>query len=63
MHQHDESSSTDVVYTPGEADKKDGRYMVDNLLLEVLKRWQRDTYFSCVCVLHILSRSECVNPA
>lgn len=47
VHQHDESSSTYVVYTPGEADKKDGRYMVDNLLLEVLKKWHRKTYFSC----------------
>lgn len=38
MHQHDESSNTDIVHTPGEADEEDGRYMMDNLLLKVLKR-------------------------
>lgn len=38
VHQHDESSSTDVVNTPGEADEEDGRYMVNYLLLEVLNR-------------------------
>ena len=37
MHQHDEGSSTDVVHTPREADEEDGCYMVDYLLLEVLK--------------------------
>lgn len=46
MYQHDESSSTDVVNTPGEADEQDGRYVVNNLLLEVLKtvthsEWRR----------------------
>lgn len=41
MYQHDESSSADVVNTPGEADEQDGRYMVNNLLLEVLKRVTR----------------------
>lgn len=41
MNQHDESSSSDVVNTPGEADEEDGRYMVNDLLLEVLKRWRQ----------------------
>lgn len=36
MHEHDESSSTDVVHTPGEADEEDGGHVVDDLLLEVL---------------------------
>lgn len=49
MHQHDECSSTDVVHTPGEADEQDGRYVVDDLLLEVLNREQMDTHV-CVCV-------------
>lgn len=38
VYQHDESSCADVVNTPWEADEEDGRYMVNNLLLEVLKR-------------------------
>lgn len=38
MHEHYERSSSDVVDTPGEADEEDSRYMVDNLLLEVLQR-------------------------
>lgn len=38
MYQHDESSSTDVVNAPREADEQDGRYVVNNLLLEVLER-------------------------
>lgn len=38
MYQHDESSSTDVVHAPGEADEQDGRYVVNDLLLEVLKK-------------------------
>lgn len=38
VHQHDESSSTDVINAPGEADEEDSCYMVNNLLLEVLKR-------------------------
>lgn len=37
VHQHDESPSADVVDTPGEADKEDGGYMVNYLLLEVLR--------------------------
>lgn len=37
MHQHDKSSSTDVINTPGEADEEDGGYMVNYLLFEVLK--------------------------
>lgn len=41
VNQHDESSSSDVVNTPGEADEEDGRYMVNDLLLEVLKRWRQ----------------------
>lgn len=46
MHEHDESSSTDVVHTPGEADEEDGRYVVDDLLLEVLdnRTWWRQTW-------------------
>lgn len=35
MHQHDESSSTDVVNAPGEADEEDGCHMVNYLLIEV----------------------------
>lgn len=71
MHQHDESSSTDVVNTPGEADEEDGRYMVNNLLLEVLKRGRhgkkrhgsyaekRKMYciYVCVCVFYVLTGS------
>lgn len=38
VYQHDESSSTDVVNAPREADEQDGRYVVNNLLLEVLKK-------------------------
>lgn len=38
MNQHDKSSSTDVVDTPGKADEEDGRNMVNYLLLKVLKR-------------------------
>lgn len=53
MYQHDQSSSTDVVNTPWEADKEDGRHMVNNLLLEVLKRRmhgeQSNAYFERVC--------------
>lgn len=41
VHQHDESSSTDVVDTIGEADEDDGGHMVDNLFLEVLERGRR----------------------
>lgn len=41
VHQHDESSSTDVVNAPGEADEEDGCHMVNYLLIEVLKRKQR----------------------
>lgn len=38
VHQHDESSSTDVVHAPREADEQDGRYVVNDLLLEVLEK-------------------------
>lgn len=38
VHQHDESPSTDVVHTPGETDEEDGGYMMNNLLLKVLKK-------------------------
>lgn len=38
MHQHDESSTADVVNAPGEADEEDCCYMVNYLLLEVLER-------------------------
>lgn len=38
VDQHDESSSTDVVHAPREADEQDGRHVVNNLLLEVLKK-------------------------
>lgn len=44
VHQHDESSSTDVVNAPGEADEEDGGHMVNNLLLEVLQRGQQETW-------------------
>lgn len=72
VHQHDESSSTDVVNTPGEADEEDGRYMVNNLLLKVLKRGRhserrhgsyaekrkcRGYIYIYMCVLHFLSGS------
>ncbi len=57
MHQHDESSSTDVVNTPGEADEEDGRYMVNNLLLKVLERRRRDRkcwkYIDRIRMLHV----------
>lgn len=46
MNQHDESSSTDVVDTPGEADEEDGRYMVNNLLFKVLKGRRKK---GCLC--------------
>ena len=55
MNQHDESSSTDVVDTPGEADEEDGSYMVDNLLLEVLKRRKHDGR----AVLSMLGEGNC----
>lgn len=41
MNQHDESSSTDIVNTPGEADEEDCRHMVNDLLLEVLQRREK----------------------
>lgn len=49
MHQHDESPSTDVIYTPGEADEEDCGYMMNNLLLKVLKT-QRHGKETKVCV-------------
>lgn len=41
VNQHDESSSTNVIHTPGETDEKDGCNMVNDVLLKVLKRrWE-----------------------
>lgn len=48
MKQHDESPNTDIAKTPGEADEEDGGYMVDNLLLKVLKR-RYVTYTEIYC--------------
>lgn len=53
MYQHDESSSTDVINAPREADEQDGRYVVNNLLLEVLERMKTQrvtTLHECVSV-------------
>lgn len=36
MHQHDQSSHTDVVHTPGEGQQHQSRTVVDDLLPEVL---------------------------
>lgn len=38
VHQHDESSATNVVDAPGEADEEDCCYMVNDLLFKVLDR-------------------------
>lgn len=57
MNQHDESSSTDVVNAPGEADEEDGGNMVDNLLLKVL---QRETCYSCGGMVIVKNIYTCV---
>lgn len=57
VYQHDESSSTDVVNAPREADEQDGCYVVNNLFLEVLKKVThsqvvqllRNVFHKCVC--------------
>lgn len=47
VDQHDESSSADVVNTPGEADEEDGRHVVNNLFFEVLQRKRKEKWLLC----------------
>lgn len=60
VYQHDESSSTDVVHAPREADEQDGRYVVNNLLLEVLKKVVDSLVWCTVAV--VAQACVCANP-
>lgn len=43
MHQHDQSPSPDVVDQPGETNERNGGYVVNYLLFEILwrKTWDK----------------------
>ena len=45
VHQHDQSAGPDVVDQPRESDERNGGYMVNDLLLEILQDEKRKLHF------------------